>query len=108
MSELNEFEPDLFTLEDEDGNEQTFELVDVYKEEDITYYALIPQQADPANLEEDDYFVILKKDDNDDSDYLVSVDDDDELDRLAAIFLERFSFDDEDCECGEEDCDCCH
>ena len=31
MSNLNEFEPDLFTLEDEEGNEQTFELVDVYK-----------------------------------------------------------------------------
>ena len=43
MSNLNEFEPDLFTLEDEEGNEQTFELVDVYKEDDITYYALIPQ-----------------------------------------------------------------
>ena len=38
-----------------------FELVDVYKEDDITYYALIPQQSDPDNLEEDDYFVILKK-----------------------------------------------
>ena len=45
MSNLNEFEPDLFTLEDEEGNEQTFELVDVYKEDDITYYALIPQQS---------------------------------------------------------------
>ena len=31
MPDLNEFEPDLFTIEDEDGNEQTFELVDVYK-----------------------------------------------------------------------------
>lgn len=50
MSNLNEFEPDLFTLEDEEGNEQTFELVDVYKEDDITYYALIPQQSDPDNL----------------------------------------------------------
>ena len=27
--ERNEFTPDLFTLEDEDGNEQVFELLDV-------------------------------------------------------------------------------
>ena len=98
MSNLNEFEPDLFTLEDEEGNEQTFELVDVYKEDDITYYALIPQQSDPDNLEEDDYFVILKKDD---------IDDENELDRLAEIFMERI-FVEEDCDCDDENCDCCH
>ena len=90
MSNLNEFEPDLFTLEDEEGNEQTFELVDVYKEDDITYYALIPQQSDPDNLEEDDYFVILKKDDNDGDEYLSSVDDENELDRLAEILWKEF------------------
>ena len=107
MSNLNEFEPDLFTLEDEEGNEQTFELVDVYKEDDITYYALIPQQSDPDNLEEDDYFVILKKDDNDGDEYLSSVDDENELDRLAEIFMERILVE-EDCDCDDENCDCCH
>ena len=107
MSNLNEFEPDLFTLEDEEGNEQTFELVDVYKEDDITYYALIPQQSDPDNLEEDDYFVILKKDDNDGDEYLSSVDDENELDRLAEIFMERI-FVEEYCDCDDENCDCCH
>lgn len=108
MSELNEFEPDLFTLEDEDGNEQTFELVDVYKEEDITYFALIPQQSDPENLEEDDYFVILKRDDNDPDEYLNSIDDENELDRLAEIFIGRFLEDNDECECHDENCDCCH
>lgn len=107
MPDLNEFEPDLFTLEDEDGNEQTFELVDVYKENDIVYYALIPQQSDPSNLEEDDYFVILKKDENDEDEYLVSVDDEEELDRIADIFMERIMHDDE-CGCEDDDCDCCH
>ena len=97
----------LFTLEDEEGNEQTFELVDVYKEDDITYYALIPQQSDPDNLEEDDYFVTLKKDDNDGDEYLSSVDDENELDRLAEIFMERI-FVEEDCDCDDENCDCCH
>ena len=108
MSELNEFQPDLFTLEDEEGNEQTFELVDVYKEDDITYFALIPQQSDPENLEEDDYFVILKRDDNDPDEYLDSVDDENELDRLAEIFIERLTGIDDECECHDENCDCCH
>lgn len=108
MSELNEFQPDLFTLEDEEGNEQTFELVDVYKEEDITYFALIPQQSEPENLEEDDYFVILKRDDNDPDEYLNSIDDESELDRLAEIFIERLISADDDCECHDENCDCCH
>ncbi len=106
MSELHEFEPDLFTLEDEEGNEQTFELCDVYKEDDITYFALIPQQLDENN-DEEDYFVILKRDDNDPDEYLDSIDDEDELDRLAGIFMERM-FADEDEECHDENCDCCH
>lgn len=105
MSDMNEYQPDLFTLEDEDGNEETFELIDVVKEEDTTYYALIPQQSDPDNLEEDDYFVILKQDDNDPDGMLVSIEDESELDRLAEIFIQRLYADDE-CDCGD-DCDCC-
>ena len=87
----NEYGPDLFTLEDEDGKEQTFELLDTYREDDITYYAMIPQLSDPGNLEEDDYFVILKKDDNDADEYLNTIDDEEELDRIAGIFLERLA-----------------
>lgn len=105
MSDMNEYQPDLFSLEDEDGNEETFELIDVVKEEDTTYYALIPQQSDPDNLEEDDYFVILKQDDNDPDGMLVSIEDESELDRLAEIFIQRLYADDE-YDCGD-DCDCC-
>ena len=105
MSDMNEYQPDLFTLEDEDGNEETFELIDVVNEEDTTYYALIPQQSDPDNLEEDDYFVILKQDDNDPDGMLVSIEDESELDRLAEIFIQRLYADDE-YDCGD-DCDCC-
>ena len=108
MSELREFEPDLFTLEDEEGNEQTFELCDVYKEGDTTYFALIPQQLEDSS-DEEDYFVILKRDDNDPDEYLDSIDDEEELDRLAEIFMQRILEDVEDeNECHDENCDCCH
>ena len=99
----NDYEPDLFTLEDEDGKEQTFELLDTYKEDSITYYAMIPRLSDPENLEEDDYFVILRKDEDDPDEYLNTIDDEDELDRIAGIFLERIAeaedgFDEEEIE----------
>ena len=60
--ERNEFTPDLFTLEDEDGNEQVFELLDVLEYEDNTYYALVPYYGDDedALAQDDGEFVILK------------------------------------------------
>ena len=109
MSELREFEPDLFTLEDEEGNEQTFELCDVYKEDDVTYFALIPQQSENEENEEEDYFVILKRDDNDPDEYLNTIDDEDELNRIAEIFMQRILEDvDDEHECHDENCGCCH
>lgn len=107
MSDMKEYQPDLFTLEDENGNEETFELVDVYNENDMTYYALIPQK-DENDSDEEDYFVILRQDDNEADGMLVSIDDEDELDRLADIFMQRLFADDEDDCCCDDDCDCCH
>ncbi len=106
MSDMKEYQPDLFTLEDENGNEETFELIDVYNENDMTYYALIPQQNEEEDDDEEDYFVILRQDDNEADGELVSIDDEEELNRLADIFMQRI-FADEDCDC-DDDCDCCH
>lgn len=109
--EMKEYQPDLFTLEDENGNEEVFELIDVYQENDMTYYALVPH-----NDEDDGYFVILKQDSNEPTGDLVSIDDEDELDRLGEIFLQRIFEEaddeecccDDDCCCHDDDCGCCH
>lgn len=106
MSDNNEYGPDLFTLEDEEGKEQTFELLDKFSEGDVTYFALIPEQTGENSGEDDDYFVILKRDDNDPDEYLNSIDDEEELDRIAGIFLQRLMPEDDDCH--DENCDCCH
>ncbi|MGN0622062.1 MAG: DUF1292 domain-containing protein [Porcipelethomonas sp.] len=110
MPDMNEYTPDLFTLEDEDGKEETFELIDVYQENEIIYYALIPYQQDPeALLEEDDgLFVILKRDENSEDEMLVSIDDEDELDRIGDIFMKRIEemfdgLDEEDLEILDEE-----
>ena len=57
----NEFLPDLYELEDENGNKQTFELLDAMEYEDEKYYALTPyyENGDEA-LEDSGDVVILK------------------------------------------------
>ena len=99
------FTPDLYTLEDENGELQTFELWDTLEEDGNVYYALIPVYDDPEeSITGDEEFVILKLEDPEsDDEVLITIDDDDEYERIGAIFLERLEkfYDDE----GDEDFD---
>ena len=45
-----EYQPDLMTLEDEDGNEVTFEVIDALTWEGTYYMALVPWVEDEAQL----------------------------------------------------------
>ena len=45
---LEEATPDLLTLEDEDGQEVTFEVIDATEVNGTRYLAVIPYQADPG------------------------------------------------------------
>lgn len=106
-----EYTPDLYTLEDEEGNEQTFEMLDAMEYEGEKYFALTPYFEDPAEMLEDaGAVVILKSEIEGDEEIMVSIDDDDEYEKIGNIFMKRieemFAFDDEyDDEC---DCGCCH
>ena len=101
--ERNEFTPDLFTLEDEDGNEQVFELLDVLEYEDNTYYALVPYYGDDedALAQDDGEFVILKTEEVNGEEMLVSI----EYETIGNKFLERLNeiYGDEDDEEDEDD-----
>lgn len=44
---LQEAQPDLLTLEDEDGKECTFEVIDATEVNGTRYLAVIPYQEDP-------------------------------------------------------------
>ena len=100
MMEKNEYTPDLFTLEDEDGNEQEFELLDVMEYEDEVYYALTPYYGDQREeqLEDDGEVVILKEEMVDGESMLVSIEEDEEYEKIGGLFLERLNeiYDDED------------
>lgn len=115
MDNFNEdYTPELYTLSDEDGKEQTFELIDTYVEGDERYYAMVPYYENPDELiQSDGELVILKSDYVDDEEMLVTIEDDDEYDRIGAIFLKRIEemyaeMEEDGCSCGchHDDCDC--
>ncbi len=99
MPEISEFGPDLYTLVDEEGVEQTFELLDVMEAEGNTYYALVPYAENPEDiLEGSDELVVLKMEEVDGEELLASIEDDEEFERIGQMFLDRITeeFDEED------------
>ncbi|MBR6925060.1 MAG: DUF1292 domain-containing protein, partial [Oscillospiraceae bacterium] len=99
MPEISEFGPDLYTLVDEEGVEQTFELLDVMEAEGNTYYALVPYAENPEDiLEGSDELVVLKMEEVDGEELLASIEDDEEFERIGQMFLDRImeEFEDEE------------
>jgi len=76
------FGEEIFTLTDDEGNENQFELIGTREIDGNTYLALIP--IDDGN---DDEYVILKMEiDEEGEEILVTIDDDDEFNRAADFF----------------------
>ena len=95
--ENEEYDPEIYTLTDEEGNELHFALLGSLENEGNEYKALIPVNEDGE--EESNEYVILKCSvDENGEDILETIDDDDEFDRIADIFDDEFSdiFYDED------------
>ena len=82
-----EDQPDLMTLEDEDGNEIPFEVIDALDHKGVHYleYAEAEEEAENAQL------VILSVGEDDEGEYLDVVDDDELLLELGKLFEERLS-----------------
>ncbi|MCI8387748.1 MAG: DUF1292 domain-containing protein [Clostridiales bacterium] len=74
-------EEDIFTLTDEDGTEQQFQLLGSCELEGVEYLALVPLDEDS-----EEYVILKRETDEDGEDILVTIDDDDEFDRVADIF----------------------
>lgn len=85
---------ELFTLTDDDGKEQLFELLGKLELDDTIYYALVPQYEDPNDeLQDDGELIILKEDPNNDPEdpenaSLITIEDEDEFNTVGGIFLE--------------------
>ena len=94
--DLNQnFNPDIYTLVDEENVEQQFELLDIMEMDDERYFALIPYYENPEAMlseDEDGDLIILKSQmDENGEELMVSIDDDDEYQRVGNIFLEKLS-----------------
>ena len=86
---LEEAAPDLLTLEDEDGKEVTFEVIDATEGNGTRYLAVIPYQEDPESLQEDAELILMRIGTDDEGEYMDIVDDDEELITVGKVFEER-------------------
>ena len=79
----NEYTPDLITLIGDDGKEIEFEILDIIENDEGKFYVLYPFFENPEIDGEEE---------------LAEIEDDDKLDRIAAVFEERYNeeFYDED------------
>ena len=93
MSEEMEYNPDLYTLVDEEGVEQTFELLDIMEVDDDRYFALMPYYEDPEDILDDTAELIVLKSqmDENDEELMILIDDEEEYQRIGQMFLEKLS-----------------
>lgn len=88
----NEFDytPDLVTLNDDEGNEYQFEILDAIETDEGRYLAMLPYHTDPQEkLEEDGDLVVVKVEEDESGEYLMDIEDDDEYETVSEAFIER-------------------
>lgn len=79
------FEEDVITLTDEDGNESKFYIIGDMEVDGEVYYALEPVEND-----EDEYVILKATTDANGNEVLLTIEDDDEFDRVADAFEDSF------------------
>ena len=91
-TEDEEYQPDLMTLEDEDGNEVTFEVIDALDHKGAHYLAVVEYTENEEDAE-DAQLVILSVGEDDEGEYLDVVEDDETLLEVSKLFEQRLSDD---------------
>ena len=91
-TEDEEYQPDLMTLEDEDGNEVTFEVIDALDHKGVHYLAVVEYTENEEDAE-DAQLVILSVGEDDEGEYLDVVEDDETLLEVSQLFEQRLSDD---------------
>ncbi len=91
-TEEMDFGPDYVTLTNEEGYEETFELVDTLDLEGATYAALLTTPDDPEKyLNSDGQLIFLKLSEEDGETYWDDIEDDDEYEMVADLFTSRLA-----------------
>ncbi len=87
-----EYGPDIVTVQDEEGHEHQFEMLDAIETDDGRYVALLPVYDNPADeLNDDGELVILEVLEENGEEILSPIEDDSVFDEIAEIFEERLS-----------------
>ncbi len=91
--ELDNQDIEIITLQDEDGNDKDFEILDELEYEGNKYYALLPYYETVEELdskdEEDTEILLMRAVMDGDDEILETIDDDDLFDKVAAMFDAR-------------------
>lgn len=85
-----EYNPDIVTLSNEEGEEYTFEIIDGIETDESRYLALLPVFDKPEEKVDDNgELVILKVFEDEEGEYYEEIDDDDEYETIADAFVSR-------------------
>lgn len=86
----DEYNPDIIFLEDDNGKEYTFEVLDRIETDDSRYIALLPVYDDPKKMLDDNgELVVLRVVEDNGEEYFEDIDDDDEYDMIVDAFADR-------------------
>lgn len=81
------FDSEIYTLTDEDGNENQFELLGTIEVDGNSYVGLVPTGEEDAD---DGEYILLKVVEENGEEMLVTIDDDDEFDKVADAFEDEY------------------
>ena len=90
---MDNYDPDIVTVVDDDGVEHEFEVLDrIETDDDKKYIAMIPVFTEEEDLLEDSgELIVLRVTENDDETILEPIEDEDEFNEIGRLFKERLS-----------------
>lgn len=85
-----EYNPDIVTLSNDEGQEYTFEIIDAIETDESRYLALLPVFDSPEDMVDDSgELVILKVFEDAEGEYYEEIENDDEYETIADAFVNR-------------------
>jgi UPF0473 protein helmi_02360 len=90
MSENENYEPDIISVTDDDGNEILFELLERYENDNGVYVAITEYRDDAEDIVEADYeVIILKVAEENGDEYLEEIEDEVEYNEVSEILMNK-------------------
>ncbi len=92
FSQFEEYEADLISLVDDEGNESWFEIIDEANLGEVRYIALVPHIEDEQEMLESDVdLLIMRVSEEGEFEHYDTVEDDEELYAISDVFANRLA-----------------